>query len=62
MIVLFYAVGCIAFGFTVGITVMMIDKQRARRKKNADDAKQTNVESKVSKTRRGNPVENVLYQ
>ena len=44
VIVLFYAVGCIVFGFLVGLIVMQMDKSKSRKRKQSMDA---NLESKV---------------
>ena len=48
MIVLFYAVGCIVFGFLVGVIVMQMDKSKAKkRKQSMDQPAGANLESKV---------------
>ena len=44
VIVLFYAVGCIAFGFLVGVVVMVMDKRREGRATSSRD----NLEGKVT--------------
>ena len=44
MIVLFYAVGCIAFGFLVGVVVMVMDKRREGRVTSSTE----NLEGKVT--------------
>ena len=47
MIVLFYAVGCIDFGFLVGLIVMQMDKSKAKKRKQSMDQHGANIESKV---------------
>ena len=47
MIVLFYAVGCIVFGFLVGLIVMQMDKSKAKKRKQSMDQHGANLESKV---------------
>merc|ERR550519_1995261 len=51
VIVLFYAVGCIIFGFLVGVTVMMIDKRRQRAAANNSNHEEiVNAEGKRLRT------------
>ena len=47
MIVLFYAVGCIVFGFLVSLVVMQMDKSKAKKRKRSMDQNGANIESKV---------------
>merc|ERR1712130_355722 len=49
VIVLFYAVGCILFGFLVGLVVMQMDKSKAKKRERSMDA---NLESKVDEKTR----------
>merc|ERR1712037_249361 len=52
VIVLFYAVGCIVFGFLVSLVVMQMDKSKAKKRKRSMDQNGANIESKVdAKTR-----------
>merc|ERR1712154_445131 len=50
VIVLFYAVGCIVFGFLVGLVVMQMDKKKNR--KRSTDQHGENLESKVDEKTR----------
>jgi len=53
VIVLFYAVGCIVFGFLVGLIVMQMDKSKAKkRKRSMDQHDGANLESKVDEKTR----------
>ena len=48
VIVLFYAVGCIVFGFLVGLVVMQMDARRkTKKRKRSTDQHGENLESKV---------------
>merc|ERR1712037_737447 len=47
VIVLFYAVGCIIFGFLVSLVVMQMDKSKAKKRKRSMDQNGANIESKV---------------
>merc|ERR1712141_357722 len=46
VIVLFYAVGCIVFGFLVSLVVMQMDKSKAKKRKRSMDQNGANLESK----------------
>merc|ERR1719412_867324 len=47
VIVLFYAVGCIVFGFLVSLVVMQMDRSKAKKRKQSMDQNGANLESKV---------------
>merc|ERR1712203_530387 len=52
VIVLFYAVGCIVFGFLVGLIVMQMDKSKAKKRKQSMDQHGANLESKLDEKTR----------
>merc|ERR1712192_241416 len=52
VIVLFYAVGCIVFGFLVGVIVMQMDKSKAKKRKQSMDQPGANLESKLDEKTR----------
>merc|ERR1712083_126586 len=52
VIVLFYAVGCIVFGFLVGLIVMQMDKSKAKKRKQSMDRHGANLESKLDEKTR----------
>merc|ERR1712037_864131 len=52
VIVLFYAVGCIVFGFLVSLVVMQMDRSKAKKRKRSMDQNGANLESKVDEKTR----------
>merc|ERR1719242_1457660 len=52
VIVLFYAVGCIVFGFLVSLVVMQMDRSKAKKRKQSMDQNGANLESKVDEKTR----------
>merc|ERR1712179_248957 len=48
VIVLLYAIGCIVFGLTVGVTVMTLERRRARKRKSSlDEGAETKTDGRT---------------